>query len=488
LRFQWRFIGDAYFIIHKAVPTIQESLIVAKFTKPLHEKTRPFQKKAVEFLLARGKRAILSLPPGCGKSMIAVSWLNQLTIQRPMLVISPAGLKEHWRRELLQWAGIESHIISGETTYALPEYPVYIINYEILSKWLTSLPKISGFICDECHLIKEDSTQRTKAVKHLAKRNIYEVFLSATPIKSRPSEFWTVLHMVAPTLFQLKGAYLNRYCDPKLGYRGVVEYKGATNTKELHELVTPYMLRMEKSEILPDLPKKNRIVYEVAISEKECDYYGDQDAIYDLLDKGAKKHQIDDALQKLSRSAYYGKRQTILNKIDEYLEGVDEKIVVVAYHHAVLDDLIEEYGKMACVIDGRVPTQKRQNIVDEFNNGKKRIMIAQIQAGGVGFSMTAAHTMIFAELCYIPGDVIQMEDRIHRMTSTGERVDYIFFVGAATIEEDMLYALDKKTEMISAVLDGKEDMQYFDEKDFYNSLKRRKQSGNSNKGKTGRKA
>jgi SNF2 family DNA or RNA helicase len=126
--------------------------------------------------------------------------------------------------------------------------------------------------------------------------------------------------------------------------------------------------------------------------------------------------------------------------------------------------------------------------VDEFNNGKKRIMIAQIQAGGVGFSMTAAHTMIFAELCYIPGDVIQMEDRIHRMTSTGERVDYIFFVGAATIEEDMLYALDKKTEMISAVLDGKEDMQYFDEKDFYNSLKRRKQSGNSNKGKTGRKA
>lgn len=485
----WRFIGDAYFLLHKQEEAREEQKLTPTIKKELHSATREFQKEAILFLLSRGKRAILSLPPGTGKTLVACSWLNQLSIDTPFLIICPAGLKEHWKRELMKWAEIDSCILSGTRPYLLPQVPVYIINYEILYKWSGYFANISGFICDECHLIKEDSAKRTKAVMALAKKDIYKIFLSATPIKSRPAEFWTVLHMTAPHIFKLKGAFLNRYCDPKLGYRNVVEYKGATHTSELHNLVTPYMLRREKADILPDLPRKNRIVYDVRIEESVTEYFSAQDALYRLIDEDAKKNDIEAALQNLARSAYYGKRQIIHDKIQEYLDGVDDKLVVVAYHHAVLDDLIAAYGKETCIIDGRVPTAKRQTIVDEFNkNPKKRIMIAQMQAGGVGFSMTAAHTMIFAELCYIPGDVIQMEDRIHRITSLGTHVDYIYFVGVDTIEEDMLYALDKKTEMISAVLDGKENTQYFDEKDFYNSLKKRKRYGNSNKGKAGREA
>ena len=67
-------------------------------------------------------------------------------------------------------------------------------------------------------------------------------------------------------------------------------------------------------------------------------------------------------------------------------------------------------------IDGSTPSAHRLEHVSKFqHDGSCRVAILSILAAGVGITLTAASTVIFAEMHWTPGILEQAEDRCHRI-------------------------------------------------------------------------
>ena len=71
----------------------------------------------------------------------------------------------------------------------------------------------------------------------------------------------------------------------------------------------------------------------------------------------------------------------------------------------------------------------------------------------VGLTLTAAQAVIFGELVWTPGELIQAEDRAHRIGQTrGLTVYYLIAVG--TCDEGMWQAVKQKLQGIGQAMDG----------------------------------
>lgn len=66
-------------------------------------------------------------------------------------------------------------------------------------------------------------------------------------------------------------------------------------------------------------------------------------------------------------------------------------------------------------IDGSTPAADRQAQVQRFQeNDSVRVAVLGITAANAGITLTAASTVVFAEMCWTPGLLQQCEDRAHR--------------------------------------------------------------------------
>lgn len=74
-------------------------------------------------------------------------------------------------------------------------------------------------------------------------------------------------------------------------------------------------------------------------------------------------------------------------------------------------------------------------------------------AMGVGFTLTAASTVLFAELHWTPAVLIQAEDRTHRIGQKNA-VNIHYLIGDETLDALMLRQLERKVGTVAKVLDG----------------------------------
>ncbi|MFW9871891.1 MAG: DEAD/DEAH box helicase [Candidatus Thorarchaeota archaeon] len=438
------------------IQTCKKELI---FNFPNNLKLLPFQIEGIKRLEELDGNALLADDMGLGKTVQAIGYLSLHLELRPCLLVVPSFLKINWQKEIYKWMPQEhTSVIYGNNAIIKPNSNIIIINYDIIGTYISILETmgIKYLICDESHMIKNQSAQRTRAVRYLGKQINKVLCISGTPITNRPSEFFTTLNLLDNKMFNNHERFLYEFCDKENDSSA----KGSNNPQKLHEiLIKSFMIRRRKKDVLTELPKKQRSVTILPIDNR--DKY--EHARNDLLDflrqyegnYAALKAQYAIALvrfEKLKQLASEGKMQYVFEWIDTNLQ--QDKLVIACVHKVVVNALMERYGNIAVKIDGSTSSIKKEISVERFQNDDNiRILVGNIKSAGVGLTLTRSHTMGIIELPWTPGECVQMEDRIHRIGQS-EKVTIHYLVGDNTIELQIANLLDKKQKDLDAILDG----------------------------------
>ena len=428
-----------------------------------HRPPMEHQKIAIEKLLANNK-FILADDMGLGKTTSTVIASLESDVKK-VLIVCPASLKINWKREIELYSDENVLIVEGKKWGSTFKY--YIINYDILKNFHTTentedsdAYKIilnEGFdlaIVDEAHYIANSQAQRTKLLNDILAKIPKVWLLTGTPMTSRPINYFNLLKIVNSPLTLNWKSYVLRYCKGyqfRVGGRKIWNTSGASNLDELREQTKAVVLRRMKTDIL-DLPEK--LISPIWLELKNSFYDDELSEFLRISKENRKKESLTVTLNRLMKL-----RQLIaIEKVDHTCELIDKvleqgrKVIVFTNFTMSLDMIYEKYGKKAVVLDGRMSKDRRQQSVDRFQNEDKvKVFIGNIKAAGVGITLTAADTVIFNDLSFVPADHSQAEDRAYRYGQKNSVLVY-YPVFENTIEMTIYNILQKKKDIIDQVM------------------------------------
>jgi SNF2 family DNA or RNA helicase len=425
----------------------------------------PYQKAGVAYAGSVG-RCLIADQMGLGKTVEAIASLEYRDAF-PAIIVCPASLKENWKREINKWLPHRSvNILSGKGNIA--NVDVNIVNYDIIGRFVEPIMHLKpmGLVLDESHYVKTSKTKRTEAVRDIAKKVPQSgtvLLLSGTPVTNRPEELVSQLEILGMlSRFGGKWAFLKRYTNAYHNGFGW-DTKGASNLNELNmKLRQNCYIRRTKDEVLKELPAKTRNVVHVEPSGKGYAEYrkAEGDLLAFLAENGYRASDTAEHLRRttvLKRLAADAKMESVIEWIDSFLESCDRKLVVFAHNVAIVDYLAGKYGNLR--VSGQDSMEDRQHAVDSFQKDPKaRVIVLNLQAGGVGLTLTAGSDVCFVQQGWTPGEHDQAEDRCHRIGQENS-VQVWYLIGVNTIDEDIYDLIDAKRAVVDAVTEGDEVQQ-----------------------------
>ncbi|XP_016194624.1 SWI/SNF-related matrix-associated actin-dependent regulator of chromatin subfamily A-like protein 1 [Arachis ipaensis] len=465
-----------------AVPDLRDRY--DKIPNYIESKLLPFQREGVRFILQHGGRALLADEMGLGKTLQAIAVASCIQESWPVLIVAPSSLRLQWASMIQQWLNLPSsdilivlpqsggsnrggfNIVSPSAKSNIRLDGLFnIISYDLVPKLQNILTTLDFkvVIADESHYLKNAQAKRTTATLPVIKKAQYAILLSGTPALSRPIELFKQLEALYPGVYKNVHEYGNRYC--KGGVFGV--YQGASNHEELHNLMkATVMIRRLKKDVLSQLPVKRRQQVFLDLADKDMKQIN---ALFRELE--VVKAKIKSAKSKDEAESLKFTQKNLINKVcmEEVLNIIMTcticleagcKFLIFAHHQPMIDAIHEFLlrKKVGCIrIDGGTPAASRQPLVTDFQEKDSiKAAVLSIKAGGVGLTLTAASTVIFAELSWTPGDLIQAEDRAHRIGQVSS-VNIYYLLANDTVDDIIWDVVQSKLDNLGQMLDGHEN-------------------------------
>ncbi|KAH8088757.1 annealing helicase [Aureococcus anophagefferens] len=391
-----------------ASPSLRPAFDPAAAGAAMNAKLLKFQREGVAFGLRAKGRVLIADEMGCGKSAQAIRLCLHYFAEWPALIVCPASLRYTWAHELEKWL----------PTLAPSEISV--------AKGRSDKEAVCRKGIKFCIVTQSLFTESSGVAKAVEDRKFQVVVADE-------------VHAIDGDAFGTYNKFTKRYCAPFKGRFGW-DVSGASNVEELHGKLARVMESRDAVRALGDAS--------AAISAASND---------DAWARGEKNVALGDAGR---RAASRRRRRAYAL---ELLANEGAKILLFAHHVAVLDaleaDLVRGLkGSSAHFrIDGSTPPAERQRLVESFQNDPKvRCALLSVTAAGVGLTLTAASAVLFAELHWTPGVLVQAEDRAHRIGQRSSvNVHYLVLKDEKdSVDMALWRSIARKVSVVGAALDG----------------------------------
>ncbi len=444
----------------------------------LNATLRTYQLNGMRWLCAlrdNGFGGLLADEMGLGKTLQVIAMLGNWKDRKRTLIVCPASLVYNWSKEIDKFLPSLPHrMIQGtqeerkQLIETSQENEVLITSYHILQRDIELYEniKFSCEVIDEAQYIKNANTMNAQAVKAI--QASFKLALTGTPIENRLSELWSIFDYMMPGFFYNYQTFKKRFETP------IVRDNDDLMERELNQMITPFVLRRVKKDVLKDLPDKLEEVYYAPLEGEQKQLYDAEVQKIKLLltkqtDQEFKENKIA-ILAELTRlrqlccypGLVYDNYQQNSTKTDigidlicNAIEG-GHKILLFSQFTSMLsllEERLKERNIEYYLLEGKTPKKKRAEMVESFQEDDVPLFLISLKAGGTGLNLTAADIVIHYDPWWNTAVENQASDRAHRIGQTNVVTVYKLIM-KDTIEERILELQSQKSDLANRVLSG----------------------------------
>lgn len=360
-------------------------------------------------------------------------------------------------------------------------------------------------VADEAHEIKNPDSQVHAATSNF--RTHSRIALTGSPLANCVDEYHSMINWVAPNYLSDIREFRSEYSHPiKLGLKyDATAYERRHAVKMLNALkqeVGPKVQRITTAVLKHDIPLKQEYIVVVPLTPLQREAYETYVRYHNqnyakvagmggmaagetlgilcahplIMLKKLQKEKADNNTTKANLPReLVGTEIALINKtpdvndyslswkivilltILEECKRVGDAVLIFSQSLSTLDYLerIIVSKKFSSVrLDGRVSTDRRQNMVKDFNKGNVDIFLISTQAGGVGLNMTTANRIILFDTKFNPQNELQAIGRAYRIGQ--KKPVYVYrLVCGGTLEDNLFNMAVRKLQLTSRVVDEK---------------------------------
>ena len=403
-------------------------------------KLTPFdhQKTTASFLSIR-RRAFCFNEQGTGKTasvIWAADYLMKRGLVKRVLVLCPLSImKSAWQQDLFKFAMHRSCSVAHGSAKQREKIinagaEFVIINFDGLAIVKDQIVA-GGFdliVVDEANAYKNAQTNRWKVMSQIMKATDPRLWmLTGTPAAQSPLDAYGLAKLVdSPKCPKYYGQYRDQVMMKVTQFKWIPKPKAQ---EVVHSILQP-AIRFEKKDCL-DLPEVTHIEREAPLTPQQAKYYAQLKNQMLIEAAGEEISAVNAAtkinkLLQISGGAVYSESGAVvefdvsnrLNVVLEVIEEASNKVLVfVPFTHTIelLRAKLEKEGITCDVINGKVPVNKRSDIVQRFQTQKDpHVLIIQPQAASHGLTLTEANTIIWYAPVTSVETYLQANARINR--------------------------------------------------------------------------